>query len=432
MNGCNEASAASGPSSLRGFDDYDVSLGDLMRGERATLGKSLLDVQRDIKLKAEYLAAIEDGNLEMFETPGFVSGYVRGYARYLGMDPDWVYEKFCSESGFSQVSGLDSRARRRPAGAGAPTLRAAAAPRSGDAILQASPLASIDRAGPFEGLQPGSIGAVLVLIGLIAGLGYGGWTVLQEVQRVTLAPVEMPLGSDRVSGEAPVASDDPASAVPTVAALERLYRPQALDRPVFEPRDAPIATLDPRSQGLFAAWDERASRGPVVPAPELPPPLSEAQSAAAGTRAEAAIGPRLDTAAPAVADIRAEPQQTPPVQVTVPPPPKVVVFATDAAWVRIRAGDGTVLLEKILESGERFVVPDTVGAATLRAGNAGAVYFAVDGQTIGPAGAPGGIAREVELSADVLQAVYSPPDLTANPALARLAQLATEALPGSD
>ena len=23
----------------RGFDDYDVSLGDLMRGERATLGK---------------------------------------------------------------------------------------------------------------------------------------------------------------------------------------------------------------------------------------------------------------------------------------------------------------------------------------------------------------------------------------------------------
>ncbi len=35
-----------------GFDDFDVRLGDLMRGERATLGKSLLDVQRDLKIKA--------------------------------------------------------------------------------------------------------------------------------------------------------------------------------------------------------------------------------------------------------------------------------------------------------------------------------------------------------------------------------------------
>jgi broad specificity phosphatase PhoE len=35
---------------LRGFDDYDVSLGDLMRGERATLGKSLLDAQRELRL----------------------------------------------------------------------------------------------------------------------------------------------------------------------------------------------------------------------------------------------------------------------------------------------------------------------------------------------------------------------------------------------
>ena len=36
----------------KGFDDYDLRLGDLMRGERATLGKSLLDVQRELKLKA--------------------------------------------------------------------------------------------------------------------------------------------------------------------------------------------------------------------------------------------------------------------------------------------------------------------------------------------------------------------------------------------
>ena len=42
----------------RGFDDYALRLGDIMRGERATLGKSLLDIQRELKIKAAYIAAI--------------------------------------------------------------------------------------------------------------------------------------------------------------------------------------------------------------------------------------------------------------------------------------------------------------------------------------------------------------------------------------
>lgn len=43
-----------------GFDDPDIRLGDLMRGERATLGKSLLDVQRELRIRASYVAAIEN------------------------------------------------------------------------------------------------------------------------------------------------------------------------------------------------------------------------------------------------------------------------------------------------------------------------------------------------------------------------------------
>ena len=82
----------------KGFDDFELRLGDLMRGERATLGKSLLDVQRELKIKATYIAAIENADLSAFETPGFVAGYVRSYARYLGMDPEWAFERFCAEA----------------------------------------------------------------------------------------------------------------------------------------------------------------------------------------------------------------------------------------------------------------------------------------------------------------------------------------------
>ena len=76
----------------KGFDDFDLRLGDIMRGERATMGKSLLDVQRELKIKATYIAAIENADPTAFESPGFIAGYVRSYARYLGLDADWAYQ----------------------------------------------------------------------------------------------------------------------------------------------------------------------------------------------------------------------------------------------------------------------------------------------------------------------------------------------------
>ena len=70
---------------LKGFDDFQLRLGDMMRGERATMGKSLLDVERELRIKAAYISAIENSDPDAFDTPGFIPGYVRSYARYLGM-----------------------------------------------------------------------------------------------------------------------------------------------------------------------------------------------------------------------------------------------------------------------------------------------------------------------------------------------------------
>ena len=77
-----------------GYEDTeDIRLGDLMRGERATLGKSLLDVQRELRIRASYVAAIENCDITPFDTPSFLPGYVRSYARYLGLDGDWVFRR---------------------------------------------------------------------------------------------------------------------------------------------------------------------------------------------------------------------------------------------------------------------------------------------------------------------------------------------------
>ncbi len=94
----------------KGFDDFELRLGDIMRGERATMGKSLLDVQRELKIKATYIAAIENSDPTAFETPGFIAGYVRSYARYLNLDPEWAYKTFCEEGQFEVVHGMSAAA----------------------------------------------------------------------------------------------------------------------------------------------------------------------------------------------------------------------------------------------------------------------------------------------------------------------------------
>lgn len=381
---------------LKSFDDFELTLGDIMRGERATKGKSLLDVQRDIKIKAEYIAGIEDADLSVFETPGFINGYVRAYARYLGMNADWVYGRFCEESGFSHVDGLEAQVYTKTARGGTRAFTARKGDYADD-MLSRSPLSSAPTPGPFHGVQASAIGSLAVLCVLVGGLAYGGWSLLQEIQRVTVAPIEAPL---TVALAPTVEAEDSGLAIdnsaPTAAALERLYRPKALDTPVLVPRDGPIAMLDPDAQGAFAPKPD----APVLVA-ELPQQVVEENT------------PELE------------------VLVVAPKAPEVVLFARRPAWVRVRAADGSILLEKIMEQGERFVLPQTEEAPTLRAGNSGSVFFAVNGETLGPAGPGTTVAKNVVLSADALNAEYQVADLSADPELARLAELviAPEELP---
>ncbi len=381
----------------KGFDDFELRLGDLMRGERATLGKSLLDVQRELKIKATYIAAIENADVSAFETPGFVAGYVRSYARYLGMDPEDSFQRFCTEANFSVAHGMSAAASTK--------LISASRNRADYDDPLANPNATfVPRAeSVLAQVEPGAVGSIAVLLALIAALGYGGWSLLQEVQRVQLAPIDEaptvvaeidPLGnvsSDPAlvrSAPEPDAASAAAAAEAGVAAdpLDRLYRPKALDVPVLTARDGPIAAINPRETGALAA--------------------------AEGTDAaiEAALGEALGTEIQVVAEAK----------------PGVEVLAVRPSWVRVTSADGTVLFEKILDAGERYTVPPLETAASFRTGNSGSIYFVVNGQTFGPAAPGANVVSNIALSADNLSATFAAADPTADEDLARFATAQAE------
>src|SRR6056297_2464266 len=274
MIGWREAPSHDDPAQPLGFDDFDLRLGDVMRGERATLGKSLLDVQRELKIKATFIAAIENADLSAFESPGFVAGYVRSYARYLGLDPEWAFATFCAESGFTPMSAAQQgagAARAAPERGPVFRKRRAAPDARGERDPIAQPRVSFapETKGPFASVEPRAIGSTLVLLGLIGAIGYGAWAVLKDVQRVTVAPVEQvpeavaqldPLAGLAAGGGDALPGTGGVSAGP-LDALERLYRPQALDTPVMVARDGPIAAIDPSRMGALAGPDPLPGSG---------------------------------------------------------------------------------------------------------------------------------------------------------------------------
>jgi hypothetical protein len=382
----------------RGFDDFELRLGDVMRGERATLGKSLLDVQRELRIKASYIAAIENCDPTAFDTPGFIAGYVRSYARYLGMDPDDTYAVFCSESGFETAHGMSDAASSRKKSEIAPALGAGGTrdPFSQPALPFAPGSDSF-----LSRIEPGAIGSTLVLALLLGGLSYGGYSVLQEVQRVQVAPVDQTpvVLSDLDPLQTAVPSVDPSietadagiaagvfTPPATVEAFDRLYRPQALDVPVLVARDAPISTLDPNSVGAFAQFATQE-----LPSVDLVP-------AAVRSTGSAFL-----------------------------PKDGVTLIAARPAWVRVQGDDGSVIFESVMAAGDTWTVPSSQADALLNVGESGALYVAVNGQTMGPVGPAGTVTSDLSLDGMTLAAVLEQADPPADSDLTRvLAELGTD------
>jgi len=357
---------------LKGFDDFEFSLGDELRGERATRGKSLLDVQRDLHIKAAYVAAIENCDPSVFPNQGFVAGYVRSYARYLKLDQEVIFKRFCAESGFRGVNAdlMPSSARKRDLKAGGVLKGAETAPRFVGNITP-------PRESVLSLVSPSGVLSVAVLVALIVGIGLGGWSVLRDIQRVEFVPVDQTPGvvAEIASIDQPALPTGTAAeglvSQPDANLLAQLYRPQELTVPQMEPRDGPIAAINPDESGALR-------------------PVAKEETTDIALTVMAALDAVLEEQGPVVTVDNS--------------PPSVELIATRAAWVRVYEADGTVLFEKILEQNERYAIPEEAQAPMLRAGNSGSVYLLVDGQAYGPVGTGTSVAKKVSLaSLDVME-----------------------------
>ncbi|MFO7683853.1 MAG: helix-turn-helix domain-containing protein [Chloroflexota bacterium] len=69
-------------------------IGHILREARETKGLTLEETQEETRINSKYLAAMENGEYEKLPTPVHVRGFLRNYARFLGLDPQPLLERY--------------------------------------------------------------------------------------------------------------------------------------------------------------------------------------------------------------------------------------------------------------------------------------------------------------------------------------------------
>ena len=121
----------------------DPTIGQELSQAREAAGLELADVAAQLRIRQEFLAALEEGRPNVLPGTTYAIGYVRTYAAFLGLDVEQAVTRFKKEA-----AGLDQRTQ----------------------LVFPSPAP--------EGRVPG-VGLMFASV-LLAGLAYGGWYWLSE------------------------------------------------------------------------------------------------------------------------------------------------------------------------------------------------------------------------------------------------------------
>lgn len=70
------------------------SIGNILRTERETQGRTLTEVSKAVYIKTKYLSALEEENFAAIPGEVYVKGFIRAYASYLGMDGEELVAQY--------------------------------------------------------------------------------------------------------------------------------------------------------------------------------------------------------------------------------------------------------------------------------------------------------------------------------------------------
>ena len=211
------------------------SPGAVLHAERRRQNFSVGDVSRHLKLSVRQVEALERDEYQMFGGPVFVHGFLRNYAKLLGLDAS------------SLITSADRKLATR-----------------GEAIAAAQNDA-LEAAGAQEVIDNGQKSVVPLFIAaaiLIAGIA--GWVLTRdddpapEDNEASMVAQQAPAGSTASSGDAPLT--EPGAEISAEISAEALTQPQSTQSgtgaSTTGASPSPVVRQGPRAVLQFDFFDE--------------------------------------------------------------------------------------------------------------------------------------------------------------------------------
>lgn len=361
-----------------------VGVGASLRQSRLEAGQELTDVAESLRIRRVHLEAIEEGRFDDLPGQVYATGFLRAYADHLGLDAEWVLDRFREE--------VDPREA------------------NSDLHFPEPP----ERSG-LRGLW------IFAAAAALAAAGYGGWYYTQNAPgapdaaatgafaRQEAAPPEA--GAEISAPEAAPEGDpadaesaDDAAAPPELAPAEP--GPATDGPPAAENAPPPglaVSTDAPLPEALEIAAAPAPAEAEASAAPDNAVAENTADEDVAASENNAANGDGVDDDG-AANESAADPDAAADGEAAQAPDnggSRVVLRALRLSWVRVRGPDRQTIYARNLEPGETYRVPPEEGL-TLTVGNAGGLEIVVDGRAIPPLGAEGAPRIGISLDPDAL------------------------------
>ena len=148
--------------------------GHILREARETKGLTVKDVQQEIRINVAYIEALEQGEYDTLPSPVHARGFLRNYARFLGLDPQPLLDQYERHLGGDAppTAVLDSSEKTRPT-----TI---IPPREDQPFFDPVNYQVNDGRAPRE---KGSMMRVVVIIALIIAIGLVASRFIPQLQK---------------------------------------------------------------------------------------------------------------------------------------------------------------------------------------------------------------------------------------------------------
>jgi cytoskeleton protein RodZ len=311
------------------------TVGQDLRAARLRRGDEIASVSRALKIRKDHLEALENDRLDDLPGKTYAIGFVRSYARHLGLDSAQYVERYKQD-----ISGRADEQVREPA-----------------------PIHQDEGRRLPQGWR--IIAGVVVLL-----LGYGVWHLMSS-------------GGDTGQAVPPPPVFNPPKVVAPKPPAPVVVPPQAATpSPATDAVPGTINAATPNAASAQPVATPPPAAGAKTPATHVPPINTASPTAAPASTANAKPAPAVPSASQIYGAQNAN--------------PRVVLRARGDTRITVRNADGSFLLNRDLKSGDSYQVPNLPGV-TLATSNAGAVELDLDGIAMGRAGAQSQVLGRVSL-----------------------------------